>query len=197
MWWKRPCVLKCCLEKQAFVLFWKRKPLQFSAHQCLYSFLLKGVVSDPGWVWSVLEGAHLTFQSDDCGAVEVQQGGQGTAVCVVLQQILHQGERRSAPLLSVLFPIARLKPWQQQRYHLYVSSRWIRTVWLSQRDFFLMCMHRSAHTARDHTRQTGVNQDFRMGFRVTLNNAEVKMPQNNRFNNAIEKVQFNHRGSNQ
>lgn len=43
-------------EKQPFVLFSERKPLQFSAHQCLYSFLLKGVVSDPGWVWSVLEG---------------------------------------------------------------------------------------------------------------------------------------------
>lgn len=120
-------------EKQAFVLSWERKPLRFSAHQCLYSFLLKGVVSDPGWVWSVLEGVHLTFQSDDCGAVEVQQGGQGTAVCVVLQQILHQGERGSAPLLSVLFPIASLKPWQRQRYRLYVSSGWIHAVWVSQR----------------------------------------------------------------
>lgn len=81
----------------------------------------------------MLEGAHLTFQSDDCGAVEVQQGGEGTAVGVVLQQVLHQGERGSAPLLSVLFPIASLKPWQRQRYRLYVSSGWIRTVRLSQR----------------------------------------------------------------
>lgn len=67
------------------------------------------MVRDPGWVWSVWEGAHLTFQSDDCGAIEVQQSGQGTAVCVVLQQVLHQGERGSAPLVSVLFPIASLK----------------------------------------------------------------------------------------
>lgn len=160
-------------EKKAFVLFWKRKPLRFSAHQCLYSFLLKGVVSDPGWMWLVLEGAHLTFQSDDCGAVEVQQGGEGTAVGVVLQQVLHQGERGSAPLLSVLFPIASLKPWQRQRYCLYVSSGWIRTVRLSQR---LQCACIGALTQpANHTRQTGVNQDFRMGFRVTINNAEVKM----------------------
>lgn len=69
-----------------------------------------------------------TFQSDDCGAVEVQQGGQGTAVCVVLQQVLHQGERGSTPLLSVLFPIASLKPWQRQRHRLYVSLGWIRPL---------------------------------------------------------------------
>lgn len=66
-------------------------------------------------VVSVGKRAHPTFQSDDRGAVEVQQGGQGTAVRVVLQQVLHQGERGSAPLLRVLFPVASLKPWQRQR----------------------------------------------------------------------------------
>lgn len=52
----------------------------------------------------------LTFQPDDRGAVEVQQGGQGAAVRVVLQQVLHQGERGGVPLVSVLLPIAGLKP---------------------------------------------------------------------------------------
>lgn len=82
----------------------------------------------PGGCGQCWKRAHPTFQSDDCGAVEVQQGGQGTAVRVVLQQVLHQGERGSAPLLSVLFPVASLKPWQRQRYRLYVSLGWTRSV---------------------------------------------------------------------
>lgn len=81
---------------------------------------VEAVVSEPGWVRSWFEEARLTFQSDDRGAVGVQQGGQGTAVCVVLQQVLHQGEQGSAPLLSLLLLIASLKPWQPQRYRVYV-----------------------------------------------------------------------------
>lgn len=60
-------------------------------------------------VWSKTD--DLTFQTEDLRAVEVQQRGQGAAVCVVLQQVLHQGERWSAPLL--LPPVVSLKPWQQ------------------------------------------------------------------------------------
>lgn len=55
-------------------------------------------------------GGGLTFQPDDRGAVEVQQGGQGAAVRVVLQQVLHQGERGGVPLMSMLLPVAGLKP---------------------------------------------------------------------------------------
>lgn len=73
------------------------------------------MVSKHRWVWSQMEGVDLTFQSDNLRAVEVQQGGQGTAVCVVLQQVLHQGERWSAPLLSMLHPVASLKPWQRHK----------------------------------------------------------------------------------
>lgn len=64
-----------------------------------------------------------TFQSDGLWAVEVQQGGQGTAVCVVLQQVLHQGERWSAPLLGMLPPVASLKPWQRHKDITYMCHR--------------------------------------------------------------------------
>lgn len=49
----------------------------------------------------------------------MQQGGQGAAVCVVLQQVFHQGERWGAPLLSMLPPVASLKPWQWHKYITY------------------------------------------------------------------------------
>lgn len=44
----------------------------------------------------------------------MQQGGQDTAVGVVLQQVLHQRERGSASLLSMLLPVASLRPWQHK-----------------------------------------------------------------------------------
>lgn len=54
----------------------------------------------------------------------MQQRGQRAAVRVVLQQVLHQGERRSAPLLSVLLPVARLKQWQRRKdITLYMCQR--------------------------------------------------------------------------
>lgn len=56
----------------------------------------------------------LTFQPDGLWAVKVQQGSEGAAVCVVLQQVLHQGERRNAPL-SMLPPVPGLKPWQRHK----------------------------------------------------------------------------------
>ncbi|TNN67811.1 hypothetical protein EYF80_021965 [Liparis tanakae] len=60
-------------------------------------------------------GVGPTFQSDGLWAVDVQQGGQSTAVRVVLQQVLHQGERRRAPLLGRIPPVESLKPWQQHK----------------------------------------------------------------------------------
>lgn len=69
-----------------------------------------------------------TFQSDGLWAVEMQQGGQSTAVCVVLKQVLHQGERWRAPLLGMIPPAESLKPWQQHKDTTYVSSGWISTV---------------------------------------------------------------------
>lgn len=62
----------------------------------------------------------LTFQSDSLRAVEVQQGGEGAAICVVLQQVFHQGERWSVPLLDMLPPVASLKTMATaQRHRLY------------------------------------------------------------------------------
>lgn len=56
----------------------------------------------------------LTFQPDGLWAVKVQQGSEGAAVCVILQQVLHQGERRNAPL-SMLLPVPGLKPRQRHK----------------------------------------------------------------------------------
>lgn len=58
---------------------------------------------------------EFTFQSDGLGAIVVQQRRERAAVRVVLQQVLHQGERRSASVLRVLFPVASLQPWQRCR----------------------------------------------------------------------------------
>lgn len=71
-----------------------------------------------------------TFQSDSLWAVEVQQGGEGAAFCVVLQQVFHQGERWSIPLLDMLPPVASLKPRQRHRdiTDSYVSQWWIYTI---------------------------------------------------------------------
>lgn len=66
-----------------------------------------------------------TFQSDGLRAVEVQQGSEGAAVCIILQEVLHQGEWRNVPL-SMLSPVPGLKPWQRHK------------------DITLMC-HRGGH----------------------------------------------------
>lgn len=117
------------------------------------------------------ERAHPTFQSDDCGAVEVQQGGQGTAVGVVLQQVLHQGERGRAPLLSLLFPTASLKPWQRQRY-----------AYMCHRGGHVQCdclrLFNAHAWVRSHSPRITLHKQVLIktseGFGVALNNAELK-----------------------
>lgn len=84
----------------------------------------EGVASEVVWVWSHPQrGFGPTFQSDGLRAVEVHQCGQGTAVRVVLQQVLHQGERRGVPLLGELLPVASLKPWQRHKDITYMCHR--------------------------------------------------------------------------
>lgn len=129
---------------------------------CLFFGIItvkEGVVCKVVWAWTHMEGADLTFQSDDLWAVEVQQGGQGAAVCVVLQQVFHQGERWSAPLLRMLPPVASLKPWQWHK------------------DITYMC-HRGGYYSRLDSltpthKQTGVNLrtfKLRVGFRLNSDN---------------------------
>lgn len=74
------------------------------------------------WIVNRRGGWLQTFQSDGLRAVEVQQRSQGAAICVVLQQVFHQGERRRAPL-GMLLPVASLKPWQQHRDISYMCHR--------------------------------------------------------------------------
>lgn len=100
-------------EKEYSVWSGHCAPNVFGLYRCSFFFEIRG-----RGLWVTDGGEQLwefTFQSDGLRAVEVQQRGEGAAVRVVLQQVLHQGERRSASLLSVLFPVASLQPWQRCR----------------------------------------------------------------------------------
>lgn len=100
-------------EKEYSVWSGHCAPNVFGLYRCSFFFEIRG-----RGLWVTDGGEELwefTFQSDGLRAVEVQQRGEGAAVRVVLQQALHQGERRSASLLSVLLPVASLQPWQRCR----------------------------------------------------------------------------------
>lgn len=56
----------------------------------------------------VLAGGR-TSEADDGGAVEVQQGGEGAAICAVLQEVVHRGDPGNRPGQSLLLPIPCLE----------------------------------------------------------------------------------------
>jgi len=53
--------------------------------------------------------SERTSEVDDGGAVEVQQGGEGTAICAVLQEVVHRGDPGNRPVQGLLLPITGLK----------------------------------------------------------------------------------------
>lgn len=133
-------------EKQVFVLFWERKSLRFSAHQCLYSFLWKGVVSDPRWVWSVLEkgSSHLPVwwlwssrsaagwsghSRPCCPSAGSPPGGARERSSAERALSCSESETMATTKISLICVIG--------------VDTFCVTVW-----DFLMCMHGCAHTAR-------------------------------------------------
>lgn len=50
-----------------------------------------------------------TSEADDGGAVEVQQGGEGTAICAVLQEVVHRGDPGNHLGQNLFLPITCLK----------------------------------------------------------------------------------------